>query len=83
MNEMLEEAQTVVKEIRKLIDSLPPYDRMAVYLVADTIRNQATMHGDKGILAMTLIGAELQLQAAEQEWAEHERNQLAEQEAQP
>ncbi len=81
MNEMLEEAQTVVNEIRKLIDSLPPMKRMDVYLVADCIRKLVTVEGEKGMLAMTLIGAELQLQAAEQEWAEHERNQLAKQEA--
>ena len=81
MNEQLEEAQLVVAEIRKLIDSLPPMKRMDVYLVADSIRRLVTAEGEKGMLAMTLIGAELQLQAAEQEWAEHERMQLAEQEA--
>ena len=80
MNEQLEEAQRVVAEIRKLIDSLPPMRRMDVYLVADSIRRLVTAEGEKGMLAMTLIGAELQLQAAEQEWAEHERIQLAEQE---
>jgi len=31
---------------------------------------------------MSLIGAELQLQDAEQEWAEHERTRLMEQELQ-
>ncbi len=82
MNEQLEEAQQVVTEIRKLIDSLPPMKRMDVYLVADCIRQLAAAEGEKGVLAMTLIGAELQLQVAEQEWAEHERIQLAEQEAQ-
>ena len=80
MNEQLEEAQRVVAEIRKLIDSLPPMQRMAVYLVADIIRNLVAAEADKGMLAMTLIGAELQLQDAEQEWAEHERIQLDEQE---
>ena len=80
MNEQLEEAQLVVAEIRNLIDSLPPMQRMDVYLVADSIRRLVTAEGEKGMLAMTLIGAELQLQAAEQEWAEHERIQLAEQE---
>lgn len=67
MNEQLEEAQQVVAEIRKLIDSLPPMQRMDVYLVADCIRKLAAAEGEKGMLAMTLIGAELQLQAAEQE----------------
>lgn len=81
MNEYLEEAEQTVKEIRNLIDSLPPMRRMDVYLVADSIRRLVTAEGEKGMLAMTLIGAELQLQAAEQEWAEHERMQLAEQEA--
>ena len=80
MNEQLEEAQRVVAEIRKLIDSLPPMQRMAVYLVADIIRKLVAAEADKGMLAMTLIGAELQLQDAEQEWAEHERIQLDEQE---
>ena len=80
MNEYLEEAEQTVKEIRNLIDSLPPMRRMDVYLVADSIRRLVTAEGEKGMLAMTLIGAELQLQAAEQEWAEHERMQLAEQE---
>ena len=80
MNEYLEEAEQTVKEIRNLIDSLPPMRRMDVYLVADSIRRLVTAEGEKGMLAMTLIGAELQLQAAEQEWAEHERIQLAEQE---
>jgi hypothetical protein len=82
MNEQLEEAEQVVREIRNMIDSLPPYDRMGVYLIADNIRSQVSMHGDKGMLAMSLIGAELQLQAAEQEWAEHERTRLMEQELQ-
>lgn len=81
MNEQLEEAQRVVAEIRKLIDSLPPMQRMDVYLVADIIRKLVAAEGEKGILAMSLIGAELQLQDAEQEWAEHERIRLAEQEA--
>ena len=56
------------------------YDRMAVYLIADNIRNLVAAEGEKGMLALSLIGAEFQLQAAEHEWAEHERNQLAEQE---
>ena len=80
MNEQLEEAQQVVNAIRKLIDSLPPMQRMDVYLIADCIRKLVVAEGEKGMLAMSLIGAELQLQAAEQEWAEHERMQLAEQE---
>ena len=67
MNEQLEEAQLVVAEIRKLIDSLPPMKRMDVYLVADCIRKLVAAEGEKGILAMSLIGAELQLQDAEQE----------------
>jgi hypothetical protein len=82
MNEQLEETQQIMTDIKKLIDSLPPYDRMGVYLIADNIRSQVSMHGDKGMLAMSLIGAELQLQAAEQEWAEHERTRLMEQELQ-
>lgn len=81
MSEYLEQAEQTVKEIRNLIDSLPPMRRMDVYLVADSIRRLVTAEGEKGMLAMTLIGAELQLQDAEQEWAEHERMQLAEQEA--
>lgn len=81
MNEQLEEAQQVVNAIRKLIDSLPPMQRMDVYLIADCIRELVIAEGEKGMLAMSLIGAELQLQDAEQEWAEHERMQLAEQEA--
>lgn len=81
MNEYLEEAQQAVDGINKLIDSLPPYRKMAVGLIADNIRSLVQMHGENGLLAMTLIGAELQLQVAEQEWAEHERIQGAEQEA--
>lgn len=77
MSEYLEQAEQTVKEIRNLIDSLPPMRRMDVYLVADSIRRLVTAEGEKGMLAMTLIGAELQLQAAEQEWAEHERIQEA------
>jgi len=81
VNEQLEEEQQVVNAIRKMIDSLPPTQRMDVYLVADCIRKLVAAEGEKGILAVSLIGAELQLQDAEQEWAEHERMQLAEQEA--
>ena len=80
MNAQLEEAQQVVAEINKLIDRLPPFRNKVVNLIADDIRTQVQMHGENGLLAMTLIGAELQLQAAEQEWAEHELNRLAEQE---
>ncbi len=80
MNEQLEEAEQVVRA-RNMIDSLPSMKRMDVYLVADCIRKLVAAEGEKGILAMSLIGAELQLQDAEQEWAEHERMQLAEQEA--
>jgi len=82
VNEQLEEAQAVVDAIKALIDDLPPYRKMAVGLIADSIRSLVLIHGENGLLAMTLIGAELQLQVAEQEWAEHERIQLAEQEAQ-
>ena len=81
MNEQLEEAEQVVGEIRNMIDSLPYMKRMDVYLVADCIRKLVAAEGEKGILAISLIGAEFQLQDAEQEWAEHERMQLAEQEA--
>jgi len=80
MNEQLEEAEQVVRA-RNMIDSLPSMKRMDVYLVADCIRKLVAAEGEKGTLAMSLIGAELQLQDAEQEWAEHERMQLAEQEA--
>ena len=82
MNEQLEEAEQVVREIRNMIDSLPSMKRMDVYLVADCIRKLVAAEGEKGILAMSLIGAELQLQDAEQEWAEHERTRLMEQEQQ-
>lgn len=80
MNEMLEEAEQVVATIRNMIDSLPPMKRMDVYLVAEVIRNLVTAEGEKGMLALSLIGAELQLQDAEREWNEHERSRLAEQE---
>lgn len=81
MNEYLEETQKTVDEIKELIASLPPRDQMVVAWVAADIQALVSRHGENGLLALTLVGAELQLQAAEQEWAEHERNQLAEQEA--
>ena len=62
-----------------MIDSLPYMKRMNVYLVADCIRKLVAAEGEKGILAISLIGAEFQLQDAEQEWDEHERMRLAEQ----
>lgn len=81
MNEYLEETQKIVDKIKALIESMSPRDQMVVSWVATDIRALVARHGENGLTALALVGAELQLQAAEQEWAEHERNQLAEQEA--
>lgn len=49
---------------------------------ASDLHAMLSRFGNLGRLALALVGAEVQLQDAEQEWAEHERIQLAEQEAQ-
>lgn len=67
MDEYLEESQKTVAAITELIDDMPPYRKMRVGLIADNIRSQVSMHGEDGLLALTLVGAELQLAAAKSE----------------
>lgn len=81
MNE-LEEAMQTVAEIKALIATLPPRDQMVIEWRVSDLHAMLSRFGNLGRLALALVGAEVQLQDAEQEWAEHERIQLAEQEAQ-
>lgn len=67
MNEYLEETQKTVDEIKALIAAMSPRDQLVVARVAADIRALVARHGENGLLALTLIGAELQLRAAEQE----------------
>ena len=80
MNEQLEEAQQVVADIKALIETLPPRDRMVIEWRVSDLHSMLSRFGHLGRLALALVGAEVQLQDAEQEWAEHERIQLDEQE---
>ncbi|MCU0502515.1 MAG: hypothetical protein MUC51_12275 [Anaerolineae bacterium] len=81
MNEQLEEAQQTVAEIRALIGTLPIRDRMIIDWRVSDLHAMLSRFGHLGRLALALCSAEIQLQDAEEEWAEHERRQLAEQEA--
>lgn len=81
MNEQLEEAMQTLAEIKALIATLPSRDQMIVEWRASDLHAMLSRFGNLGRLALALVGAEIQLQDVEQEWAEHERMRLAEQEA--
>ena len=81
MNEQLEEAMQTVAEIKALIATLPLRDQMIIEWRVSDLHAMLSRFGNLGRVALALVGAEVQLQDAEQEWAEHERNQLAKQEA--
>jgi len=80
MNEQLEEAMQTVADVKALIATLPPRDQMIIEWRVSDLHSMLFRFGNLGILALALFGAEVQLQDAEQEWAEHERIQLDEQE---
>ncbi len=81
MNAQLEEAMQTVAEIKALIATLPLRDQMIIEWRVSDLHAMLSRFGNLGRVALALVGAEVQLQDAEQEWAEHERNQLAKQEA--
>ena len=79
MNEQLEEAMQTLAEIKALIETLPPRDKMIIEWRVSDLHAMLSRFGNLGRLALALVGAEVQLQDAEQEWDEHERMRLAEQ----
>ena len=81
MTAQLEEAMQTVAEIKALIATLPLRDQMIIEWRVSDLHAMLSRFGNLGRVALALVGAEVQLQDAEQEWAEHERNQLAKQEA--